>query len=51
MPGAGTMPVKFARYHIDPKAGGAGAETWYLLELSVSAGAKSVHVLPPSVLC
>src|SRR5208337_632137 len=51
MPGAGTMPVKFARYHTVPNAGGAGAAVWYLLELSVKSGAKSVHVLPPSVLC
>ena len=47
----GTTPVKLARYHTVPKAGGAGAETWYLLELSVMAGAKSFQVLPPSVLC
>ena len=47
----GTTPVKLARYHTVPKAGGAGAETWYLLELSVMVGAKSFQVLPPSVLC
>ena len=51
MAGVGTMPVKFALYHTVPKAGGAGAVVWYMLELSVSSGAKSVHVLPPSVLC
>ena len=28
MLGVGTMPVKFARYHTVPKAGGAGAEVW-----------------------
>ena len=51
MPGCGTMPVKFARYHTVPKAGGAAAAVVYLLELSVRTGAKSVHVFPPSVLC
>ena len=28
MPVVGTMPVKLARYHTVPNAGGAGAETW-----------------------
>ncbi len=57
MSGVGTMPVKFARYHTEPKAGGAGAAVVYLLELSVKSGAKSVHVFhhqcsaEPSLAC